>query len=157
MHATRTRTMLVLGIDCVRLNDSADVRRTIFTLKRDRRQAANGRLPCAIRLCVARRVSIVRDDVARRHDPANTENARDSWSTRAMVIHLKASETVGHGVATDVANDAAQSDPRDRLAVLFEKVREFLPESAALVLVIPSFFGVARCAQLMDAHGRVAQ
>jgi hypothetical protein len=125
MYATQTRTKSTLCIAHLRPNESADVGQTLFKLARDRREAVNGRLPCALRLCVAQRVSLVRDDTARRRDCSSIENARDSRSARAMVIHLKASETVRHRVGTGVANDTAQSGPRGRLAALFEKVREF--------------------------------
>jgi hypothetical protein len=125
MHMTRNRTKSTLIIECAHPDQSADVRRTLFKLTRGRREAAHGRLPCAVPLCAARRVSLAQNDVARPLDCVSIENARDSRATRAIVEHLKASQTVRHGVAVDVANDTAQSGPRGRLAALFEKVREF--------------------------------
>jgi hypothetical protein len=70
-------------------------------------------------------MSLGRNDTARPREQANNEHARDSRSSRAVVVLLKASETVQNGVETDVANDTAQSQPRHRLVGLFEKVREF--------------------------------
>jgi hypothetical protein len=152
MHVTRIRTKSEKGMDCARPDESADIGQTLFELTRDRRQAMNGRLPCAVRLCVARRVTIVRDDVARRHDPANTENARDSRSMRVVVVHLKASEIVRHGVATDVAKDTAQSGPRDRLAALFEKAREFDEPAKRASIATGSRHGVhSTCTQCYPA------
>jgi hypothetical protein len=76
-----------------------------------------------------------RNDVTRPLVCVSFENARDSRSTRAMVIHLKASETVRHSVATGVANGTAQSGQCDRLAALFQKVREFdQPAKSATIL-----------------------
>jgi hypothetical protein len=68
---------------------------------------------------------VLRDDVAQPLVCVSTEKARDSRTTPAVVVLLKASEIVRRGIATDVANDTAQSGPRDRLAALFEKVRQF--------------------------------
>jgi hypothetical protein len=152
MHAMLSRTMLVLGVDCGLLNDSADIGQTLFELTRHRREAMNGRLPCAVRLCIAQRAPVVRGDITRPLDCVSIENAQDSRSTRAMVIHLKASKPVRHSVATSVANDTARSGPRDRLAALFEKAREFDEPAKRASIATGSRHGVhSTCTQCYPA------
>jgi hypothetical protein len=115
-------------------NSSTDAGRTVFKLQQCRREATSGRFQCALRLYTAGRVAFARYGVAQPLVCVSIETPRDSRSTRATVVLLKASENVRHGVAIDVAKDIAQSGPRDRLAALFEKVREFV-ESAESLLV----------------------
>jgi hypothetical protein len=89
-YVTQSRPHLLLRRVLVCRNSIATFRRTLFELARDRHEALNGRLPCAVRLCVAQRVSVVRDDITRPLVCTSIENARDSRSTRAVVVHLKA-------------------------------------------------------------------
>jgi hypothetical protein len=154
-YMTQSRPHLLLRRVLVCRNSITAVRRTLFELTRDRREAINGRLPCAVRLCVTQRVSVLRDDVARPLVCVSTEDARDSRSTPAVVVHLKASETVRRGVATDVANDTAQSGPRGRLVALFENVREFAEMAKRAPIVTRGCRGEhATCTQCYPASSQ---
>jgi hypothetical protein len=78
MHATQTGTMSALCKETVRPVQPTNVRRTVFSVVRNRREAANGRLLCATRLCAtrlcaARRVSKGQDDSARRREQVHTK------------------------------------------------------------------------------------
>jgi hypothetical protein len=66
---------------------------------------------------------------ARPREQANYKNARDSWSTAGVVVHLRVSECVQRCVVAAVANGVARLDRFGLGVVMVKKTREFL-ESA---------------------------
>jgi hypothetical protein len=128
-YVSKSRLHLLLRRAAVRPNRFPVVRRTLFKLKQRRRQATHGRLRCAVRPCVARRVSLERNVTARPREQANNEHARDSWSTTTVVVLRQASEGVQRCVATVVANRIAQSGRVGLVGGIVQKTRRFLSQT----------------------------
>jgi hypothetical protein len=116
-----------------KLRATRRVGQTLFKRTRHRREAmiVNGRLPCAIRLGVAQRVSIMRDDTARPRKQADTKNVSDSWSTVAVVVFWRASYVVVHCVGSAVGTGITRPGPVGSVDASLEKFAIMLSEPSA--------------------------
>jgi hypothetical protein len=76
-------------------------------------------------------MTMEQNDTARPREQANNEHARDACSTTTVVVLLRASEGVRHGVATVVANGFAQAGRVDQVVPNFKKRASFSSQPSA--------------------------